>query len=370
MREDSGKKKSYRGYWTAAIVIVVISAFAIRFSAVSRTKNVESISSIYQKEGRPVEAVTVSRGDLVVWQTLAGTVEGIIQYPIVSTNSIQVMDILKREGDWVNDGDIIIRLEKTATNPMLHSYERARALYENALQDTRRIRNLFKEGAVSQQALESSEMALKIAESDLRDAREGTDLTADHAGVVMNVLVEKGEMAENGKPLAWIARTDTVKVVFKAGSRQAMALSKGQEAKWIYSGTGWSGEGTIDRVDLAADPETHLVGGEAVFPNPEGRLIPGILLSFKVLTGDRKDVLLIPAGCVMSDDEGKFVFALSPDSENKTRAAIRRIVTGLSTSDHTEVVSGLSEGDSVVVFGQNMIGNGDLVKVISLEEED
>ena len=248
MRDGGRKKKSYKGYLIVVVSLIVVSAFVVRFSAVSRTKDVDSISSIHQKEGRPVEAVAVQKGDLVVWQILAGTVEGIIQYPIVSTNSIQVMDILKREGDWVNAGDIIIRLEKTAANPMLHSYERSRALYENALQDTRRIRNLFKEGAVSRQALESAEMDLKIAESDLRDAREGTDLTADHAGIVMNVLVEKGEMADNGSPLAWIARTDTVKVVFKAGSRQAMALSKGQRAEWVYAGTGWSGEGSIGRV--------------------------------------------------------------------------------------------------------------------------
>ena len=370
MKDGGIKKKSYKGYLIAVVSLIVVLAFAARFSAVSRTKNVDSISSIHQREGRPVEAVTVQKGDLVVWQTLAGTVEGIIQYPIVSTNSIQVMDILKREGDWVNAGDIVIRLEKSASNPMLHSYDRSRALYENALQDTRRIRNLFKEGAVSRQKLDSAEMALKIAESDLRDARDGTDLTAGYAGIVMNVLVEKGEMADNGSPLAWIARTDTVKVAFKAGSRQAMALSKGQRAEWVYGGTGWSGEGLIDRIDLAADPRSHLVGGEAVFSNTDGRLIPGILLSFKVLTGDRKDVLIVPAGCVLNDEEGNFVFALSEDQEKKTRAVIRRIETGLGTSDYTEILSGLSEGDRVVLFGQTMIEDGDLVKVIATGEED
>ena len=370
MKDGGIRKKSYKGYLIVVVSLIVVLAFVARFIAVSRTKTVNSIGSIHQKEGRPVEAVAVQKGDLVVWQTLAGTVEGIIQYPIVSTNSIQVMDVLKREGDWVNAGDIVIRLGKTALNPMLHSYDRSRALYENALQDVRRIRNLFKEGAVSRQMLDSAEMALKIAESDLRDAREGTDLTADYAGIVMNVLVEKGEMADNGSPLAWIARTDTVKVAFKAGSRQAMALSKGQRAEWVYAGTGWSGEGSIDRIDLAADPHSHLVGGEALFPNNSGKLIPGLLLSFRVLTGDRNDVLMIPAGCVMNDEEGSFVFAVSEDTEKKTRAVVHRIETGLSTSDYTEILSGLSEGDRVVLFGQTMIEEGDLVKVIDGGEEN
>ena len=73
---------------------------------------------------------------------------------------------------------------------------------------------------------------------------------------------------------------------------------------------------------------------------------------------------------VMNDKEGKYVFALSTDSEDRTRAVVRRIATGLSTSDHTEVISGLSEGDRVVLFGQTMIEEGDLVKVITAGEED
>ena len=57
-------------------------------------------------------------------------------------------------------------------------------------------------------------------------------------------------------------------------------------------------------------------------------------------------------------------------AEKKTRAVVRRIETGLSTSDHTEILSGLSEGDRVVLFGQTMIEGGDLVKVIGAGEED
>ncbi|MBN2069928.1 MAG: efflux RND transporter periplasmic adaptor subunit [Candidatus Krumholzibacteriota bacterium] len=370
MKDVKRKKVSYGRYLVIVAFLIIIAAFAYRFNTVSSGTDIESIGSIHQKEGRPVEVVPVETSDIKVWQTIAGTVEGIIQYPIVSTNSIQVMDILKREGDRVRGGDVVIRLEKTAANPMLHSYERSRALYENTLQETRRVRNLFDEGAVSRQTLDQAEMALKIAESDLRDAREGIDLVADHPGVVMSLMVEKGEMAENGKPLAWIARTDSVRVAFEAGSRQAIALSEGQKAVWRDAGSGWSGEGSIGRIDLAADPETHLVSGEALFPNADGKLIPGLLLSFQVLTGDRKGVLTVPTRCVIRDEMGQSVFALVTDDGGKTRVVLRRINTGLGTSDRVEVLSGLSDGEKVVLFGQSMIKDGDLVKVIAGGEAD
>ncbi len=365
MNSHGVKKKGHGRYFFGIALLLVVVAFTVRFNVLSRKKTVDSISSIHEKEGKPVEVITVEAGDMSLWCSLAGTVEGIIQYPVVSTNSIQVIDILRREGDWVNAGDIVIRLEKTAANPMLHSYERSRVLYENTLQDTRRMRNLFPEGAVSRQMLDKSEMALKIAESNLRDAREGTDLVADHAGVVMSLLVEIGEMADNGEPLAWIARTDTVRIIFQAGSRQAMALSKGQRSVWSDAGTGVSGEGIILGLDLAADPRTHLLSGEALFANPGGKLVPGLLVSFKVLVEDRKGVLRVPARCIVNIENESRVYVVSVDSGGSVRADLRKVETGLKTTDFVEIVSGLSAGDRAVIFGQARISDGDLVRVMA-----
>ena len=368
MSEQAGKKKKHGRliFWIA--IVIVVASFGMRFAAISGEKTIDSIASIQEREGRPVETVSAVTGDISIWTTLAGTVEGIVQYPIISTNSIQVMDVLRKEGDRVNSGDIVIRLEKAASNPMLHSYERSRVLYEDALSDLRRMRVLYKEGAVSKQALEKTEMAVKISESDLQNAREGVDLTADYPGVVVSMLVEKGEMADNGAVLARVARTDTVKIAFTAGSRQAMVLEKGQRAIWIDGGNGGSGEGFIGRFDLAADPKTHLLSGEAIFPNPDGSLIPGLLVSFRVLTGDRRGVVKIPVGALIDLGDGWSAYVIETGVDGKTTASLRKIETGLRTADEVEVVSGLAEGDQVVRFGQSKIEDGDLVKVIGGEE--
>lgn len=369
MMNDETVRRSGRGRKVFGIIMIVAAAtFIARFIAISRAGSVESIESIQQKEGKPVETARASRGDLDVWTTLAGTVEGIVQYPIISTNSIQVMDVLRNEGDWVNSGDVVIRLEKAAANPMLHSYERSRVVYEDALRDVRRMRNLFNEGAVSEQMLDKAEMALKIAESDLQNAREGIDLVADYPGIVQSVLVEKGEMANNGSILVWVARTDTVKIAFEAGSRQAMILAPGQRAVWKNSYSGEAGEGEVGRIDLAADPETHLLGGEAVFPNPEGRLMPGLLVSFSVLTGERSGVLKIPAGCLKEANGGYEVYVVEKDSAGLSKVRLQAVETGLRTADEVEVVSGLTEGDVVVRFGQSKLEDGDPVKTVGWED--
>jgi len=363
---SNGNTKKGRGRLTVILILVaVIVAFAIRFAVLGKKDSVASIRSIQQSEGIPVEAVVAETGDLEVWNTMAGTVEGIVQYPVVSTNSIQVMDVLRREGDHVNRGDIIIRLEKTSPNPMLHSYARSKALYDDALSDVRRMRVLYKEGAISAQQLEKAEMGLKIAESDLINARAGTDLVADREGIVTSVTVSPGDMADNGKPVAWVARTDTIIVKFTAGSRQAMVLEKGQRASWFSSETGESGEGVISRLDLSADPETRLLAGEAVFANPSGRLMPGLLVSFRVLTGERRGVVKIPIGSLTQLNGDFSVYVIEDDGTGKKTSKFRMVKPGLRTSDEVEIMNGLDRGESVVLFGQTRIEDGSLVKVIS-----
>jgi len=171
---SNGNKKKGRGRLTVILILVAaVAVFAVRFAVLGKKETAANIRTIQESEGVPVEAVPAASGDLQVWNTMAGNVEGIVQYPVVSTNTIQVIDVLRREGDHVNKGDIIIRLEKTSPNPMLHSYARSKAVYDDALSDVRRMRVLYKEGAISEQQLEKAEMSLKIAESDLVNARAG-----------------------------------------------------------------------------------------------------------------------------------------------------------------------------------------------------
>lgn len=353
----------------AVVVILVAAAFAARFWTLRGEEPAASIREIQRVEGVPVEVVTAAAGEIEVWTTLAGTVEGIVHYPIVASNTIRVVDVLRREGDVVAAGDVVVRLETTAPTPMLHSLPRSQAVYEDALRDARRVRTLYEEGAVSRQQLDKAEMALEIAGSDLRNARGGIDLAAERAGVVTSVLVEKGEMAFSGSPVAWIARTDSVRIVFKAGSRQALVLRAGQRAVWFSSATAESGEGRIGRLDLSADPKTHLLAGEAVFPNPDGALLPGLLVSLRALTGRRSGVVTLPTGCLVRRDGEVFVFVVR-DEDGRPTARLRPVATGLQSSDEIEISAGLQAGESVVVFGQTQIEEGTLVKIVAPGESE
>ncbi len=365
MEERSRGGKRGLARWAApAAVAVIAMIFVLRFLQIGERKSYASITEIQARDGKPVEVVVAAAGDLDSWTTLAGTVEGSLQYPVISTNSITIVGVPKREGDRVKKGDVLIRLETAAPNPMLHSYDRSLAVYQDALADVERMRNLFKEGAVSQQALEKAELAVAVAKTDLSNARQSTSLLATHAGIVTIVLVKEGEMAPAYSPLMWVARTDSVRVSFEAGSRQAMILARGQKAVWRSASNGASGSGIVSKLDLAADPESHLVRGEASFPNANGKLMPGILLSFDVLAGFRRGVVKVPAESLFEVRGEPHVYVVAQDDSSRSVARLRAVQPGLRTTDEVEIRSGVSAGDRVVLFGQTMLEDGDLVKIV------
>ena len=180
----------------------------------------------------------------------------------------------------------------------------------------------------------------------------------------MSVLIEEGELADSHKPLAWVARTDTVKLAFEAGSRQAMALAVGQKAIWHSRVAGESGVGYVEKLDLAADPENHLLKGKAIFHNPNGRLIPGLLVSFRVRTGDRSEVIKIPSGCLIGESGEYKLFVVESGDDGREYARLKDVEVGMLTTDETEIIAGVMEGDRIVQFGQTLLSDGDPVKTI------
>lgn len=347
---------------TIVIVLALAAFFGVRFHQLGQDSALASIRSVQEAEGIPVEIVAVTSGDLEKWMTLAGTVEGTVQYPVVSNNALRVVGIPVSEGDRVQSGDVILRLASEAPSPMYHSVDQARARYQQALVDVRRIRNLHAEGAVSQSDLDAAETNLQVLAADLQNAEGSTVLVAAEAGVVTSILVSEGETVSTGKPLVWIADTAEVKVVFEAGSHQALSLQPGQRATWT-SPEGLERHGQVSQLDLMADPDTHLLEGEVRFENADGRLVPGLLVSFRVRTNQRLDALLVPAACLVSED-GQDAVWVAGDT-----ATLVPVELGLRTADQVEITAGLREGQRVVRHGQTLLTEGVKIKTVATENQ-
>jgi len=345
-----------------AIIIVLLGLALLitwRFRAQASITQPASIESVQADRGLPIETVAATPRSLSLWRTVAGTVVGLQQSSIMSTNTLEIVALPFAEGDDVETGETVVMLAETAPNPMLHSLARSRALYEDAQRDVERLRNLYDEGAISRQELDKAETQLQIALADMANARDGIELKAPHSGTITSLPVEVGDMAKANKALAWVASTDSVRVVFEAGSRQALSLALGQPCRWLNPDTGVYFEGVVSKLALSANPTTHLRRGEATFSNPSHRLLPGLLVSIDVRIGLSEDHPVVPAACIVNHDDAPHVFVV----ENE-HAVLKPVTLTLRSRDEVSL-GGLKSGEQVVRHGQATVKDGDLVWVVA-----
>jgi membrane fusion protein (multidrug efflux system) len=127
----------------------------------------------------------------------------------------------------------------------------------------------------------------------------------------------------------------------------------------------WDGE--ITTVNPEVDAATRNVRVRATFPNPDGRLRPGMYANVEVLSTEERSVLVIPATAVMFAPYGDSVFAVEEkkDEAGQTITVVRQkfVRTGDRRGDLVAVVSGLEPGETVVSSGAFKLRNGTAVAV-------
>jgi multidrug efflux system membrane fusion protein len=109
-------------------------------------------------------------------------------------------------------------------------------------------------------------------------------------------------------------------------------------------------------IDSQVDSTTGMVKLKALFPNDDGALWPGELVSAKILLTTHKGSTVVPSAAILNGQTGPYVFVVKPD---KTVASVS-ITTGPAAAGMT-TIAGLNIGDTVVTSGQSRLSDGTLI---------
>jgi membrane fusion protein (multidrug efflux system) len=123
-------------------------------------------------------------------------------------------------------------------------------------------------------------------------------------------------------------------------------------------------EGTLQFRDISVDPTTASVILRAVFPNPNGVLLPGMFVRAVVKEGVNDQALLIPQQSVSRDTKGNPV-ALLVDATGKVEQ--RNLNLDRAIGDQWLVSSGLAPGDRVIAEGMQRVRPGAEVKTVPFD---
>lgn len=280
------------------------------------------------------------------------------------------------------------------------AYRKAQADYHNAQKEYDRIKYLFEQGAVSARELEQAELQLiagetgfnnageklKIVESgptghELEALRAQVDqariqmelaerqlnrniLKAEMDGTVITVEVAEGDHVEPGTRLIVIGNTGQVEVSAGVSETDSGRLKIGQKAKVTAAALpDQEYTGVLQSVSPGAVVKTGNQGSQIEVPitvrivGDAGGLRPGYTVDLAITTVDRDKALVVPYEAVVEKDGVKKVFVV----ENKT-AKVREIKAGINTELFTEIISGLREGETVILNPGDKLKDGSLVQ--------
>jgi len=274
--------------------------------------------------------------------------------------------LLKRlfeEGSLVKEGQVLYQINPA---PYQAIYDNAEATRINAKGRAARFRALLAQGtAVSAQASDDAQATWQAAEASANAARinlEFTRITAPITGRISasNITVGALVSANQANALTVITTLDPIFVDVGQASAELLALRqqimKGQVDKKgavdvtlkLDDGSIYAHKGKLEMTDILVDPSTGSVRLRAIFPNPEGLLLPGLYVRATVTEGIDPHGILVPQRAVGHDQKGQPTVLLV---DEKNIARLRIIKTGRAIDGDWQVLEGLKAGDKVIVEG-------------------
>jgi len=319
-----------------------------------------------QEPAIPVETATVASGDVAAFYSGTATLEADEQATVVAQITGVVLAVLAEEGEYVEAGQVLARVE---TNRYQLEVEKAEAALKRLETDYQRKKELFEKELVSADDFErvSSELQAQQAAYDLaRLDLEYTNIRAPIAGYVSERLVRAGNLVKLHDPVYRVTSYDPLLAVLHVPERELRVLRNGLGVSMSLDA--WPGQtfsGEVIRISPVIDPGTGTFRVTAKVMDHDGMLKPGLFGRVEILYDLHQDVPVIPRSAVITEDDSSHVFVVDGQGE-----AIRRPVQlGYERAGLVEVVTGVANGETVVTAGKGSLSDGVRVEVIEINRQ-
>lgn len=334
------------------------------------------------KNNQKVGVITIKKETIESSYQLAGrTVASEISQVRPQVNGV-VIEQLFKEGSQVNKGQPLYKIDSSlyrdSVDEAAGNLSLAKATVNSTRLQAERYKELIKVNGVSQQELdnalsayEQAKATVAVNEAVLKTARTNlryTQVTAPISGRIGRSSITRGALVTSAQtdPLATIQKLDPMYVDLTQSSDEYMALRKQLTENGIKptqlsvrlqleNGTTYSQQGTFKFSDIAVDEATGSITLRAAFSNPNHGLLPGMYVRAELGTGTRPNSILIPQGALFRDADGNaLVWVVGKDN----KAEQRKIKLGNAMDNRWLVISGLNEGDQVIVDGLQGLSAG------------
>jgi len=325
------------------------------------TKIEEALATLdIKKEEALVSVATVKDTIFNHYLEIQGNVdtkENIIVQPEFSG---MLISLTVKAGQRVSKGQILGRVDDGGMSQQLASLENQYSLAKTTYE---RQKNLWDKKIGSEiqfLQVQTQMIAAQKGVAQMKSQLAKTVIRAPFSGTIDEVFVEKGQVvAPSVQGLMRIVNLGSMYVSTTVPESYIGKLKVGDQVEVFLSSLNKTYLGKVRQVGNFINPNNRSFGVEVGLPNPDNLLRPNQVAKLKIIDYINKKVIVVPANIVQEDGEqNKFIFTVDR-SNGKTGIAKKVIVTVGKTSDNvSEILSGLTTQDIIVIEGENNISEG------------
>jgi membrane fusion protein, multidrug efflux system len=331
---------------------------------------------------QPVGVAKVGTADMRVIMTGLGTVTPMATITVQTQISGQLMSVGYQEGQIVHQGDLLAQIDPRPYEVSLQQAEGALAhdtgLLAQARSDLARYMVLAKRNSIAEQTVTDQQFLVQqyegtVLEDQATVASSKLNLvycriTSPVTGRVGLRLVDPGNYVQTAGAtgLVVVTQLQPISVIFVLPEDDIPAIAQemnaGQPlAVGAYDRTNASkvADGTLLTIDNTVDTTTGTVKLRASFSNTNNALFPNEFVNARLLLKTLPQVVQAPTAAIQNGAPGTFVYLVKPDGT----VGVQVVHTGVTDGDEVQIVSGLKQGDTVVVDGADRLKDGARVKV-------
>ena len=279
---------------------------------------------------------------------------------LLAETSGRVKNILVDEGSHVKKGQLLVLIDPEYASLDLQTSE---AQYQKLKTDVERYRSSFETGGVTQAQLDDIELALRNAETQVKQNRrrvEDASIKSPIDGIINKRDIEIGAYVSPNTPLFNIVDVSKLKLQVSVNESQVADLRMGNNIK-ITTSVAPDKEfyGKISFIAPKADDALkYPVEIEVSNPNNQS-LRAGMYATAHFEFPEQAAQLVIPRTAFVGGVSSNQVFAVAPDST----ATIKQVVPGRIVGEKVEIIQGLKEGETIITSGQINLVEGTKINI-------
>ncbi len=389
---ERARATRWRWLWLPGLILLAVVLYYVwprkGSSKATSTAPPSAGSSLRASGVAPVDATKAWKGNIGVYVTGLGAVTPVYTVTVVSQVSGYLMNVFYKQGEMVHKGDLLALIDPRPYQVMLENDQAAlardTATYNNAVVDLKRYQVLVPERAETEQTLATQAATVKSDAAILKTDQAAIDtakldlvychITAPVTGRVGLRLIDPGNYVQpsSSTGLAVITQIQPITVIFTISEDQLPEVF----TRWrtgarlpvdAYDRTNTTkiATGYLETIDNEIDPTTGTVKLRAIFANNKGSLFPNQFVNARLLVEMKRGVTLVPSAAVQRNSQATYVYVVKPDST----VSMQMVKVGTTEGNDSEITSGLSPGQVVVMSGVDKLQEGTKVRA-HLEAEN